>query len=132
GGMLVGRALGTCILSRVRPRTLLTTCILAGIACVGVSFILPGKLAIYALIATGLFHSVMWPLIFNLALEDLGPNTKAASGMINTGVIGAAVLMPLMGMIVEKVGLTAAICTLFVYYLYIVWFAYSGSKIRTA
>ncbi len=131
GGMLVGRALGTFILSRVKPRALLTSCILAGMVCVGLSFVLPGKAAIYALIATGLFHSVMWPLIFNLGLEDLGPNTKAASGVINTGVIGAAILMPLMGLIVENAGLTLAMCTLFIYYLYIVWFAYSGSKIRT-
>lgn len=132
GGMLVGRALGTFILGKVRPRTLLTSCVLAGIVCIALSFVLPGKLAIYAMIATGLFHSVMWPLIFNLALEDLGPNTKAASGVINTGVIGAAILMPLMGYIVEVSGLTIAICSLFIYYAYIAWFAHFGSKIRTA
>lgn len=131
GGMLVGRALGTFILGKVKPRTLLTTCVLAGIVCIALSFVLPGKAAIYAMIATGLFHSVMWPLIFNLALEDLGPNTKAASGVINTGVIGAAILMPLMGTVVESAGLAAAIGLLFVYYVYIAWFAHFGSKIRT-
>ncbi len=130
GGMLVGRALGTVILSRVKPRALLTTCIFAGIACIALSFVLPGMLSIYAMIATGLFHSVMWPLIFNLALEDLGPNTKAASGVINTGVIGAAILTPLMGLVTESAGLMIAIGLLFVYYIYILLFSAKLSKIR--
>lgn len=130
GGMLIGRALGTVVLSRVKPRQLLTMCILAGITCIALSFVLPGMLSIYAMIATGLFHSVMWPLIFNLALEDLGPNTKAASGVINTGVIGAAILMPLMGKVTENAGLTVAISLLFLYYLYIVLFSAKLSKIR--
>jgi FHS family L-fucose permease-like MFS transporter len=129
-GMLVGRVIGTFILGKVKPRQLLTACILAGIAGVGLSFILPGIGSIYALIATGLFHSVMWPLIFNLALDDLGPNTKAASGVINTGVIGAAILTPLMGKITETSGLSIAISLLFIYYLYILLFSAKLSKIR--
>lgn len=130
GGMLVGRALGTIILGKLKPRQILTACLLLSIVCVGLSFVLPGIYAIYAMIATGLFHSIMWPLIFNLALEDLGPNTKAASGVINTGVIGAAILMPVMGKVSEISGLSVAIGLLFVYYLYIVLFSAKLSKIR--
>lgn len=131
GGMLVGRALGTVILNRVKARTLLVSCLFLAAAFLALSFVLPGMLSIYALIATGLFHSVMWPLIFNLGLADLGPNTKAASGVINTGVIGAAILTPLMGKIVEGPGLAIAMCCLFIYYAYILWFGLKGSKIRT-
>jgi MFS transporter, FHS family, L-fucose permease len=130
-GLLIGRALGTVLLSKFQPRQILGTCLFLAAACVALSFFLPGELSIYAMIATGLFHSVMWPLIFNLGLADLGPNTKAASGVINTGVIGAAILMPLMGKIVENVGLSIAVCTLFIYYAYILWFDFFGSKIRT-
>lgn len=134
GGMLLGRALGTVLLARIKPRIILISCLLLGAACVGLSFVLTGMWSIYALIATGLFHSVMWPLIFNLGLADLGPNTKAASGVINTGVIGAAILMPMMGRIVDMSasGLVIAMCCLFVYYAYIIWFAAKGSKIRPA
>ncbi|MDL2243692.1 MFS transporter [Bacteroidales bacterium OttesenSCG-928-J19] len=130
GGMLVGRALGTVILSRLKPRIILTTSVLISMICIGLSFVLPGMAGIYALVATGLFHSIMWPLIFNLGLEDLGPNTKAASGVINTGVIGAAILTPLMGKITEVSGLSIAIGMLFIYYLYILLFSAKLSKIR--
>lgn len=130
GGMLVGRALGTIILGRVKPRQILTTCVIISAALVGLSFVLPGMWSIYALIATGLFHSIMWPLIFNLGLVDLGPNTKAASGVINTGVIGAAILMPLMGWVTDGIGLAVAMGMLFIYYAYILLFSGKLSKIR--
>ena len=81
------------------------------------------------MLAAGLFHSVMWPLIFNLGLQELGPHTKAASGVINTGVIGGALLMPVMGAIVDAAGVIVALCAMFVFYAYIIWFCNWGSKI---
>lgn len=129
GGMMVGRFIGAAILSKFQPRVLLTTCLLGGAACIGLSFVLPGIAGVYAMLAAGLFHSVMWPLIFNLGLQELGPHTKAASGIINTGVIGAATLMPLMGIVVDNAGVSAAICCMFIFYAYIIWFCNKGSKI---
>ncbi len=133
GGMLVGRALGTIVLTRFQARPLLATCLSIAAACVALSFVLPGIYSIYALIITGLFHSVMWPLIFNLGLQDLGPHTKEASGVINTGVVGAAILPLIMGSIVDSpaLGIGVAVGTLFIYYAYILWFTLLGSKIRT-
>ena len=93
-------------------------------ACVGISFVLPGMAAVYAMLAAGLFHSVMWPLIFNLGLQELGPHTKAASGIINMGVIGAATLPLLMGVVVDHTGVGMAICMMFIYYLYVIWFCW--------
>lgn len=97
GGMMVGRFVGAGILAKFEPRKLLSSCLVLGALCILLSVILPGYAGIYAMIAAGLFHSVMWPLIFNLGLQELGPHTKAATGVINTGVIGAAILMPLLG-----------------------------------
>lgn len=131
GGMMVGRFLGAAILTKFRPRVLLAICLICGAACVGASFILPPHVGIYAMLLSGLFHSVMWPLIFNLALQELGPHTKAASGLINMGVIGAAILTPLMGRVVDNpsLGVSVAICMMFVYYAYVLWFDLFGSRI---
>lgn len=131
GGMMVGRLIGTAILSKFQPRVLLSACIIAGAACVGISFFLSGMNAVWAMLAAGLFHSVMWPLIFNLGLQQLGPHTKAASGVICTGVIGAGPLTMLMGWIVDTpaLGVGVAICLMFVYYAYVMWFNWFGSKI---
>ena len=131
GGMMVGRFVGAAVLSKFQPRAILTVCLVCGAACVGVSFFLSGMAAVYAMLAAGLFHSVMWPLIFNLGLQELGPHTKAASGIINLGVIGAATLTPIMGMVVDTpaLGIGVAICMMFIYYAYVLWFCNWGSKV---
>ncbi len=129
GGMMVGRFIGAAILTKFKPRNLLTGCLVLGALCIGASFLFDGMASAYCLLAAGLFHSVMWPLIFNLGLQELGPHTKTASGVINTGVIGAALLTPLMGMVVDTTGVAVALCLMFVYYLYEIWFCWFGSRI---
>lgn len=129
GGMMVGRFVGAAILAKFEPRKLLTSCLCLGACCILLSVVLPGMVGIWCMIAAGLFHSVMWPLIFNLGLQELGPNTKQATGIINTGVIGAAILMPIMGVIVDTTGVIIASCCLFIFYAYIIWFCNWGSRI---
>ena len=131
GGMMIGRFIGAGVLSKFKPRTLLSVCLICGAICVGLSFVLTGMAGVYAMLAAGLFHSVMWPLIFNLGLQKLGPHTKAASGIINMGVIGAATLAPIMGLVVDNpsYGVDAAIGMIFIYYIYVMWFCWKGSKV---
>ena len=129
GGMMVGRFIGAAILAKFEPRKLLTACVGLGAICILLSVVLPGMVGIWCMIAAGLFHSVMWPLIFNLALQELGPHTKNSTGIINTGVIGAALLTPVMGKLVDSTSVIIASCCLFVFYAYILWFCNWGSKI---
>ena len=130
GGMMVGRFIGAGILTKFEPRKLLTACLCLGAFCILLSLLFSSSMVgVGCRLAAGLFHSVMWPRIFNLGLQELGPHTKAASGVINTGVIGAAILMPVMGAIVDMTGVIIAMCIMFVYYAYIIWFCNWGSKI---
>lgn len=132
GGLMIGRLAGIFILRKFTARQILTLCAFGGAILVGISLSLgAGQVALVLFLATGLFHSIMWPTIYNLALEDLGPHAKVASGVISTSVIGAAILMPVMGAIQDNIGLVAAISSLFIYYLYLIFFATKGSKIRT-
>ena len=130
GGMMVGRFIGAGILTKFEPRKLLSACLCLGAACIALSLITASSMVgIWFMLAAGLFHSVMWPLIFNLGLQGLGPHTKAATGIINTGVIGAALLTPIMGIVVDATSVIVALCLMFVYYAYIIWFCNFGSKI---
>ena len=73
----------------------------------------------------------MWPVIYNLALEDLGPHSKVASGVIATSVIGASVSTLVMGKIQVATGsVILAVSLMFIYYAYLIFFAAKGSKIR--
>ena len=130
-GMMVGRFIGAAVLGKFQPRVILTFCLAGGAICVGVSFLLTGMASVYCMLAAGLFHSVMWPLIFNLGLQELGPHTKSASGIINLGVVGAATLTPIMGIVVDNpsLGVGYAIAMMFIYYIYVLWFCWKGSRI---
>ena len=131
GSMMVGRFAGAIILNKFKPRKILSVCLVCGALCVASSFALSGIASVYAMLAAGLFHSVMWPLVFNLGLQELGPHTKAASGIINLGVVGGATLPLLMGFIVDSpaLGVGYAVAMMFVYYVYVFWFCNFGSKI---
>ncbi len=131
GGMMIGRFIGAVILNKFKPRVILSTCLVCGVLCVATSFALSGIAAVCVMLLAGLFHSVMWPLVFNLGLQELGPHTKAASGIINLGVVGGALLTPLMGAVVDNpsLGVGYAIAMMFIYYIYVFWFCNFGSKI---
>lgn len=133
GGLMVGRLIGIFVLRKYTARQILTLCSIAGAIMVAISLAVGASastVALWAFLGTGLFHSIMWPTIYSLALEDLGPHAKVGSGVIATSVIGAALLTPMMGAIQKSAGITIAISCLFVYYLYLVFFATKGSKIR--
>ncbi len=108
--------------------------LMGGAILLGGSFALSSSaptIAMWLFLGTGLFHSIMWPVIYNLALEDLGPHAKVASGVIATSVIGASILTLIMGKIQVATGsVMAAISLIFVYYIYLIFFATKGSKIR--
>ncbi len=133
-GLMVGRLAGIFILRKYAARQILSFNAVMGAFMILLSLIL-GSLnmsvvAMVLFLGTGLMHSIMWPCIYNLALEDLGPHSKVGSGVIATSVIGAALLPILMGGIQRGIGLITAICCLFIYYAYITFFALKGSRIR--
>lgn len=134
GGLMVGRILGIFILRKYKASLILTICAVGGAVLLGGSFALSSSaptIAMWLFLGTGLFHSIMWPVIYNLALEDLGPHAKVASGVIATSVIGASILTLIMGKIQVATGsVMAAISLIFVYYVYLIFFATKGSKIR--
>lgn len=133
-GLMVGRIAGIFILRKYSASQILSFNAIIGALMVLLSLVLGGMgmnwVALVLFLGSGLMHSIMWPCIYNLALEDLGPHSKVGSGVIATSVIGAALLPIMMGGIQKSVGLVIAICCLFVYYAYITFFAMKGSKIR--
>jgi MFS transporter, FHS family, L-fucose permease len=135
-GLMVGRIVGIFILRKYKAGSILSLCAIGGVIMLASSFIIgssASSLSMWLFIITGLFHSIMWPVIYNLALEDLGPNNaKVGSGVIATSVIGAAILMPIMGAVKSATGsVILAVSLMFLYYLYMIFFAAKGSKIRS-
>jgi FHS family L-fucose permease-like MFS transporter len=58
-----------------------------------------GQGVVYILMAVLFFMSIMFPTIFSLTIRDLGPQTKLGSSLVIMGIVGGAVLPPVMGRI---------------------------------
>jgi FHS family L-fucose permease-like MFS transporter len=84
-----------------------------------------------AVLLTSFFMSLMFPTIFALGIKDLGPNTKVGGAMIIMGIVGGAVLTPLMAKFSQTTTLAHAYLIPLLCYVYIAYFALAGSRIRT-
>src|ERR1700733_5989339 len=128
GGSMLGRFLGAGLLQRFRPRYLLALCAIVAGALVTASMLLSGHIAMWSILAVGLFNSIMFPTIFSLGEAELGTLSGSGSGILNMAIVGGAVLPVIQGAIADHVGLHHAFVLPLICYLYIVFYALSGSK----
>jgi len=56
------------------------------------------------MIGIAFFMSIMFPTIFALGVEGIGPDTKSASSLIIMSIVGGAVLPPLLGWLSDSTG----------------------------
>ncbi len=111
-------------------RTLATFALVAALLDIATTFT-SGSIALWTIISIGLFNSIMFPNIFSLAVKDLdNAELSGASGLINALILGGAILPPLMGGIADSAGYTYAFLVPAISYLFIFYYAVSGSKIR--
>jgi len=101
---------------------------------------LPAKYAFFALLLASFSNSLMWPAIWPLAMKDLGKFTKAGASLLVMAIVGGAVIPLIFGTIVDAVKITeeavvgdyqTAYWVMVPCYLFILYFAVSGHKIRT-
>jgi MFS transporter, FHS family, L-fucose permease len=128
GGSMIGRFLGAPLLQRFRPGYLLAICAIAAGALVTTSMVLSGHIAMWTILAVGFFNSIMFPTIFSLGEAELGPLSGTGSGLLNMAIVGGAILPVIQGVIADHVGLHHAFVLPIICYLYILFYALSGSK----
>lgn len=80
----------------------------------------------------GLANSLMWPAIWPLALADVGRFTKAASSLLVMGIAGGAIIPLAYGALAQNWDSQDAYWVMAPCYLFILYFATKGYKIRKA
>ena len=128
GGAMIGRFIGSALLQKVNPGIYLGVNALIACILVVTSMLSVGHLAMYAILAVGLFNSIMFPSIFTLGIDGLGPLTGKGSGMLIAAIIGGAIIPELQGMLADRIGIHHAFVLAAVCYLYIAFYGFSGSK----
>ncbi|MFL6671894.1 MAG: sugar MFS transporter, partial [Massilia sp.] len=105
GGAMIGRFVGFAAMHYVRPGKALAFNAAAAIVLILVAIFSSGTLAVGAILAVGLFNSIMFPTIFSIALNRLGRLTGPGSGLLCMAIAGGAVVPLLQGLVGDAGGL---------------------------
>ncbi|HET7747373.1 MAG TPA: MFS transporter [Vicinamibacteria bacterium] len=112
--MTVGCLLGLLLLKLMDSRQVLKAASAAAILTLAVALFAGGPVALHALPLTGFFLSVMWSIIFALALNSVAEHHGSFSGILCTAIVGGAILPLLVGWLGDQVGLRYSMLVLFV------------------
>ena len=127
GLMMVGRFVGAFLMRSVAAEKMLAVFAAGALMVVVATIFAHGPVAMWTLILVGLFHSIMFPTIFTLAIKGLGPLTEEGSGLMIMAIAGGGLVF-LQGWLADAVGpqnsfWLTAFCEVFVL-AYALW----GSK----
>jgi len=147
-GAMIGRFIGSALLQKIKPGKLLALAAIMAALLVTISVTTSGHVAMWSILAVGLFNSIMFPCIFTMGIAELGPLTGDGSGILNMAIVGGAVIPWIVGKAADLInrsyyptmsqgetswgqGIHYALIAATFCYLYILFFAVSGSKTRS-
>lgn len=135
--MVLGYLIGIATIPRIIDQS---TALLAS-AVVGAVFsvlvvITEGYTSVLCVALLGLANALMWPAIWPLAIEGLGRHTKTASALLIMAIAGGALLPKAYAFLVGTaeaplLGDRSAYWILLPCYLFILWYARTGSRLRS-
>jgi len=131
GGMMVGRFVGSVLMRSVSAERVLGGAAIGAFVVMLVATFTTGHTAMWALIAVGLFHSVMFPTIFTLGIRGLGPLTEEGAGLLIMAIAGGA-LVVVQGWLADIYGLQMSFLLTVACELYILFYAAWGAKATNA
>jgi FHS family L-fucose permease-like MFS transporter len=129
-GALTGRFIGSFVLLKVRAEKALLSVATVAAVMLAITIFGHGPVALWAIVSCGLYNSVMWPCIFPLGVKGLGKFTSQGSGILVMMVVGGAIIPEIQGLLADRFGYQPSFAIILLCYLYLVYFAISGYKIR--
>jgi fucose permease len=113
------------------PRQLLTSFAIVCVQLCLVAIFAKGMITIYALIGICFFMSIMFPTIFSLGIQQLGPDTEMASSLIVMSIVGGAILPRIFGLISDTTGnIQMGYIVPLVAFAVVAYFGWKGSVIK--
>jgi MFS transporter, FHS family, L-fucose permease len=128
-GFMIGRFGGTAMMSCVGPTRLMAYFAAVNVCLTLTAAFVGGLPGLYALAATSIFMSIMFPTIFANSLRGLGPLTKTAASFLVMSIIGGAVLTAAMGAISDATAINYAILVPTLCFVVVGWFAWTAAKL---
>ena len=130
--MIIGYLMGVIFIPKyVSQHKALLISTLVGIIITLAIIVVPINISIYLVGLLGLANAMLWPAVWPIAIADLGKFTKVGSSLLVSGIIGGAFLPLVFGFVAERTSYQIAYLVYLPAYAYIIYYALSGSKIRT-
>ncbi|MCG6949751.1 MAG: MFS transporter [Acidobacteria bacterium] len=114
GLLTAGCLLGLVLLKLFDARKVLVWFSSAAMISLAAALFGPTKVSYVAFMMVGFFLSVMWSVIFSLALNSVAEHHGSFSGILCTGIVGGAVMPALVGWLGDQLGLRFGMTLLFV------------------
>jgi fucose permease len=106
--MTAGCLLGLLLLKLFDSRRVLVGFAIAAIATLSAALFGPAQVSYYSFMTLGFCLSVMWSVVFSLALNSVPQHHGSFSGILCTGIVGGAFVSLAIGWLGDRVGLRAA------------------------
>jgi glucose/galactose transporter len=127
--LTVGYLLGIAIIPKhVSQRAALITCAILGFVFAIAALLTQGWVSIGFIVLLSFAHSLMWPSIWPLAINNLGRFTKTGSALMIMGVVGGALIPLIYGALADSSDRQLAYWITLPCYVYILYYATRGYK----
>ncbi|MYM38273.1 sugar MFS transporter [Duganella qianjiadongensis] len=131
GGAMVGRFIGFAAMRYISPGKALAFNAAAVIVLVLLGIFGSGHVAMWAMLAVGLFNSIMFPTIFSMALNKLGPLTGQGSGLLCMAIVGGALVPFAQGLLADSISLQTSFMVPAACYTFILYFGLKYANMYT-
>lgn len=129
GLAMVGRFIGFAVMRRVSPGKTLAFNATCAAALILATILGEGRMAMYTILAVGLFNSIMFPTIFSMALHRLGKLTGQGSGLLCMAIVGGAIVPFVQGYFADSIGIQASFYVPMVCYGFILFFGMKYARL---
>ncbi|HWV15238.1 MAG TPA: sugar MFS transporter [Cellvibrio sp.] len=131
-GAMIGRFIGFAVMRVVSPGKALAFNSAAAIALILTAVFGSGSTAMWAIIAVGLFNSIMFPTIFSMALHHLGKFTGQGSGVLCMAIVGGAIVPFVQGFLADNINVQMSFLLPAACYLFILFFGLKYKNLNTS
>jgi FHS family L-fucose permease-like MFS transporter len=127
-GAFLGLLLAAFFLGGASPQRMLALFSALIVVLLAVGMSTAGEVAKWAVVAVGLFCSVMWSNVFSLAIDGLGALKSQASSLLVMAILGGAVLPPIQGAVADRLGIQASFAVPIVAFVYVAFYGLYGYR----
>jgi fucose permease len=131
GMMSVGCLIGLGLLKFFDSRKILISAVIFAMIFLTAALFGPGNVALIAFPMVGFSLSVMWSIIFSLALNSVNKHHGSFSGILCTAIIGGAVIQLFIGWLGDTFGLRVGMSFIYITLAYILFIGTWANPIIT-